>query len=333
MKANQRVPAPRGRRTHSFGSTWRWSRGKLLLWMFYNQTIAFADAGIGKCRLRRHSRPSYTWSHVLSWRNNSADNRGNAESRSVPVPSLAKHLGRKPMWKKLILVLVVCVLTPRLGNGQDAKAVLDGVAKSMGEVKSLQYAGSGANYSFGQDVSPGTPWPRFNLKSYTRTLDYDTPAMRDEFVRTQADPGARGGGGIPLVGEQRQLQAVSGTQAWNQVGDAIPTAQLAAVNDRLHQLWITPHGVIKAAMKHNATVEPQTEPGKKLTIISFAVPGQVKVKAFVDERNLVEKVASWNTNPVLGDVLTETIYADYKDFGGVQFPTKNHAETSGIPYP
>ena len=96
--------------------------------------------------------------------------------------------------------------------------------------------------------------------------------MRDEFVRTQADPGARGGGGIPLVGEQHQLQAVSGTQAWNQIGDAIPTAQLAAVNDRLHQLWITPHGVIKAAMKHNATVEPQTEPGKKLTIISFAVP-------------------------------------------------------------
>lgn len=235
------------------------------------------------------------------------------------------------MWKKLILVLVVCVLTPRLGNGQDAKAVLDGVAKSMGEVKSLQYAGSGANYSFGQDVSPGTPWPRFNLKSYTRTVDYDTPAMRDEFVRTQADPGARGGGGIPLVGEQRQLQAVSGTQAWNQIGDAIPTAQLAAVNDRLHQLWITPHGVIKAAMKHNATVEPQTEPGKKLTIISFAVPGQVKVKAFVDERNLVEKVASWNTNPVLGDVLTETIYADYKDFGGVQFPTKITQKQAGFP--
>ena len=35
MKANQRVPAPRGRRTHSFGSTWRVSRGKLLLWTFF----------------------------------------------------------------------------------------------------------------------------------------------------------------------------------------------------------------------------------------------------------------------------------------------------------
>src|SRR5712691_1802009 len=236
------------------------------------------------------------------------------------------------MWKKLIFVFVILgVLMPRLSHGQEAKAVLEGVAKAMGDVKSLQYTGSGANFSFGQNVAPGTPWPRFNLKSYTRTLDYDTPAMRDEFVRTQADPGARGGGGIPLVGEQRQLQAVSGTQAWNQVGENPPAPALAAVADRLNQLWITPHGVIKAAIKHNATVEAQTEGGKKMTAISFAVPGQIKVKALVNERNLIEKVESWITNPVLGDMLTETIYADYKDFGGVQFPTKITQKQEGFP--
>src|SRR5437899_1937775 len=137
------------------------------------------------------------------------------------------------MWTKLIVALAVFVLMPGPGNGQDPKAVVDGVAKSMGDVKSLQYAGSGANYSFGQNVAPGTPWPRFNLKSYTRTVDYDTPAMRDEIVRTQADPAARGGGGIPLVGEQRQLQAVSGAYAWSQTGENPPGAALAAVGDRL----------------------------------------------------------------------------------------------------
>src|SRR5438132_3075838 len=161
------------------------------------------------------------------------------------------------MWKKLILVLVACVLLPRLGNGQEAKAVLDGVAKAMGDVKSLQYMGSGANFAFGQNVAPGAPWPRFNVKSYTRSVNYDTPAMRDEIVRTQAEPGARGGGGIPLVGEQRQLLMVSGTHAWNQVGENPPAPALAAVADRLHQLWITPHGVLTAAMKNNATAQTQ----------------------------------------------------------------------------
>ena len=226
------------------------------------------------------------------------------------------------MRMKWILVLVALALMPRLGNGQDSKGVLDGVAKAMGDPKSLQYTGSGANFSFGQSVSPGTPWPRFNLKSYTRSINYDTPAMRDEFIRTQADPAARGGGGIPLVGEQRLLQAVSGTDAWNQVGENPPTAAVAAVGDRLHQLWMTPHGVIKAAIQHNATVETQTIGGKKMTVISFAVPGQLKVKAFVNEHNLVERVESWSTNAVLGDMVTETTYADYKDFGGVQFPTR-----------
>src|SRR4029450_8678909 len=180
-------------------------------------------------------------------------------------------------------------------------------------------------------VAPGTPWPRFNVKSYTRSVDYDTPAMRDEIVRTQAEPGARGGGGRTLGGGQRQNLMVSGTYAWNQVGENPPAPALAAVADRLYQLWITPHGGVKAAMKHNATVQAQTEGGKKMTTLSFAVPGQFKVKALVNDKNLVEKVASWNTNPVIGDVLTETTYADYKDFGGVQFPTKITQKQGGNP--
>ena len=52
-------------------------------------------------------------------------------------------------------------------------------------MKSLQYTGSGANFAFGQNPSPGAPWPRFNAKSYTRMVNYDTLAMRDEIVRTR----------------------------------------------------------------------------------------------------------------------------------------------------
>ena len=40
------------------------------------------------------------------------------------------------MWKKLIFVsIILCVLMPRLGHGQEAKAVLEGVAKAMGDVQ------------------------------------------------------------------------------------------------------------------------------------------------------------------------------------------------------
>jgi len=234
------------------------------------------------------------------------------------------------MWKKLIFVLVImCVLIPRLSDGQEAKAVLEGVAKAMGDVKTLQYTGSGTNNAVGQSAAPGVPWPRFNVKSFTRTINYDTVSMRDELVRTQAENPPRGGGGQPVLGEGRQNMAVSGTYAWNQMGETITPNWAPA--DREYQLWLTPHGVMKAAMAHNATAQTKTEGGKKLTTIAFMVPGKFKAHAHVNERNLIEKVESWQTNPVLGDTLTETTYADYKAFDGVQFPTKITQKQGGFP--
>ena len=196
------------------------------------------------------------------------------------------------------------------------------------DVKSLQYSGSGTMFALGQNPSPGTPWVRYNAKSYTRTINYDTVSMRDDLIRTQGEQPPRGAAFV--IGEQRQILVVSGTHAWGQVGETINPA-LAAVDDRLHQLWITPHGVIKAAMAHNATVQARTEGGKKLTAIAFVVPGKLKVNALVNEGNLVEKVESWSTNPVLGDMLTETTYTDYKAFDGVQFPTKITQKQGGFP--
>ena len=226
------------------------------------------------------------------------------------------------MWKKLIFVLVImCLFMPGLGHGQDAKKALAGVTKAMGDPKSLQYTASGTLWQLGQSPYPGAPWPRFNIKSQTRTVNYDTVSMRDEVVRTQGENPPRGGGVQPIIGEQRQILLLSGTHAWNQAGENVVPAP-AAVADRLQQLWLTPHGVLKAAMAHKATVKAQTAGGKKMTVISFAVPGQLKVKALVNGKNLIEKVEAWSPNPVLGDMLTETTYTDYKDFGGVQFPTK-----------
>jgi glyoxylase-like metal-dependent hydrolase (beta-lactamase superfamily II) len=236
------------------------------------------------------------------------------------------------MWKTLTLALVVLLFLPQIGQTQEAKSVLEGVSKAIGatDVKSIQYSGSGTIFAVGQSPTPGTPWPRFNVKSYSRVIDYETASLRDEIVRTQAENPPRGGGGQPVRGEQRQVLLVSGTHAWNQPGDTATPTPLA-VPDRLHQLWITPHGVIKAAMTHNATVQVRTEGGKQLTTISFTAPRQFKATAFVNDQNLVEKVESWVPNPVLGDMAVETTYSDYRDFDGVKFPTKIAQKQGGFP--
>jgi glyoxylase-like metal-dependent hydrolase (beta-lactamase superfamily II) len=235
------------------------------------------------------------------------------------------------MWKTLLIAIAIAALMPQVGACQDAKAILDGVAKAMGatDVKTIQYSGSGSTFAPGQSAAPGAPWPRFNAKNFIRTINYDTASMRDEILRTQAEDPPRGGGGQPVRGEQRQIQVVSGAYAWNQMAETTTPTWVGA--DREYQLSLTPHGIIKAAMAHNATAQTKTEGGKKLTIIAFTVPGKFKANVLVNENNLIEKVESWHTHPVLGDTLTETTYADYKAFDGVQFPTKITQKAGGFP--
>jgi glyoxylase-like metal-dependent hydrolase (beta-lactamase superfamily II) len=212
------------------------------------------------------------------------------------------------------LVAVVVLLFPLAAGAQDAS--LDQVAKAMGGaagVKSIQYSGSGVNFQVGQNYSPDLPWPRFIVKSYTRAVNYETAALRDELVRLQGEDPPRGGGGQPVRGEQRQILVVNGDFTWTVTGDAVNPTPVALI-DRQLQLWTTPHGVVKAAMANKATVQGRA--------ISFTVPGKFRVKATVDAQNLVERIEAVAPHAVLGDVPVDIRYSDYKDFSGVKFPTK-----------
>ena len=215
----------------------------------------------------------------------------------------------------IALMAVLVLLSPVTGYAQDGRAALEAVAKAMGAggVKSIQYSGSGVNFQVGQNFSPDTPWPRFVVKSYTRNVNYENASIRDELVRTQGENPPRGGGGQPVAGEQRQIFVASGDFAWNVVGEAANPAPVALV-DRQLQLWTTPHGLVKAAMANNATVQGRT--------ISFTAPGRFRVQATIDAQNLVEKIDAVAPHAVLGDVAVEIRYSDYKDFAGVKFPTK-----------
>jgi len=229
---------------------------------------------------------------------------------------------RKPIG--VVLTAVLVLVAPLVADAQDGRAALEGVAKAMGApgVKSIQYSGNGVNFAVGQNYTPDLPWPRFVVKSYTRMVSYETAAIRDELVRTQGENPARGGGGQPVQGEQRQNFAARGDFAWNVVGDATNPTPVALL-DRQLQLWTTPHGVVKMAMASNATVQGNT--------ISFTAPGRFRVRATVNSQNLIEKIDAVVPNAVLGDMPVEIQYSDYKDFSGVKFPMKIRQTIGGHP--
>jgi glyoxylase-like metal-dependent hydrolase (beta-lactamase superfamily II) len=231
---------------------------------------------------------------------------------------------------RLTLSMAVLAFVPIAAFGVDATGVLKRASTAMGAtgLKSIRYTAEGTGYTFGQAYTPGAPWPKINVHNQTRTIDYDTASMREEFTLSRAEP--RGGGGYPLAGQQRNDQYVSGDFAWNQAGNA-PAPGPRFVTDRVHQLWITPHGVIKAALRNNATLDWRTQDGKSLAAVSFTQPGRFAATAFIDENYLVQRVESRLPDPVLGETTAVTRYSDYRDFGGVKFPARIEQSQGGHP--
>jgi glyoxylase-like metal-dependent hydrolase (beta-lactamase superfamily II) len=208
-----------------------------------------------------------------------------------------------------------------------ASDVLARASTAMGaaQVKSIRYAGEGEGFTFGQPYLPTGPWPKVSYHAVVRTVDYEAGAMRDEVTLSRAEP--RGGGGYPLAGQQRNDQFVSGEFAWNVVGGNVaPGSRFVA--DRVHQLWITPHGALKAAQRHGATLTAGEGGTQRL---AFTHPGRLRATLTLDAQGLVTQVDSTYPDPVLGDTAVRTTYGDYKDFGGVKFPTRIRQSAGGQP--
>jgi glyoxylase-like metal-dependent hydrolase (beta-lactamase superfamily II) len=189
---------------------------------------------------------------------------------------------------------------------------LAAAADAMGarSLNTIQYTGSGLQFGFGQAFEPGGRWPRFVQRSYTASINYQTPSMRLTAVRMQGESPPRGGATQPVSGDQRFVNLVSDKYAW-QEGGAQAAPNPGAVSDRLLQLWTTPHGVIKAALANSARVEGNA--------ISFTVGGRA-IKATLNAQNLVDKVTYLSSAEVVGDYPIEISYSDYADFGGIKFP-------------
>jgi len=217
------------------------------------------------------------------------------------------------------LATVVMILVPPVALAQDAKSVIDAASKAMGvdTLRTVEYSGSGSDFVYGQAYSPTSPWPRFTDKTYTRQIDFQTPASRMDRVRMQAENPPRGGGQQPIRGEQMQNQTivVSASTPWVQ--------QL--------EIWMMPHAFLRAAAMNNATVKSQRAGGKAYRVLTFTGQNKAAVNGYINDQNLVERVETTIDNPLFGDTALESVYSDYKDFSGVKFPMHIVQRQGGYP--
>jgi hypothetical protein len=181
-------------------------------------------------------------------------------------------------------------------QAQDVKAILNDVARSLGaqNLKTLRYSGSGSAYLANPEGARGKPI-HVHVKSYIRELDLGTPASRAEVIRIQ---------GTPPV-EETQTTVIAATSPWETQFD----------------IWLTPFGFLKGATANNATVEKQAIKNRTFDVVKFTLHGKYEISGFIDENHLIDRIQTQVTDPVLGETLVETSFAEYKEFGGVKFPT------------
>ena len=104
--------------------------------------------------------------------------------------------------------------------------------------------------------------------------------------------------------------------------------QPALAEKRQLEIWLTPHGCLKAALAPGANpiAVERNEQGKgRIIAVSFMALGKYRVQCAINDKNLVDRVQTWFANPVVGDLYYEFVLTNYKDFGGVMLPTNFHA--------
>jgi len=234
------------------------------------------------------------------------------------------------MHKSLYTAVGLAVALSGAGCGSLQTQGLQAASEASGadSIKSIEFSGAGRWYQFGQAPNPDLSWPPFDVKNFTADINYDTASARVQITRSQiVEPGRV----RPAPVEQKVDQYVSGGIARNvaAAGNAAPapSAQPAAVEERLAEIWASPQGFLKAAQANNAT----SKTVDNATEVAFTLGDKYRYVGTINANNQLERVQTWIDNPVLGDTLVETRYSDYKDFGGVQFPSHIVRNQGGYP--
>lgn len=227
----------------------------------------------------------------------------------------------------LAALLVGCASAP---PAPDTATLLRQADQALGasSLKTLTITATGSGGVFGQAWQPELAWPRVNVSQFSRSFDFDNNAIREDYARSRAEP--NGGGAIPLMGqgEQRVSGFARDRFAWNAAGQGAAPAPVA-LDQRLHDLWTSPHGAVMAAQLYGATTGTKSEGGQHFSTFSYRIPGVLSATAWVDAGGLITRIDSTMPHPVLGDTPVLTRFSGYQRFGGIQFPMRIEQSQGG----
>ena len=232
----------------------------------------------------------------------------------------------------------------------DPTPLLAAAAKEIGEanLRCITFSGTGYGGAVGQTVENAVniDWPRIDsLANYTRTINWETGTSIETFDRKPGlNPASWKYGlgwqdGTPTQSAARQTHIVNGRFAWHIDGDGAPVAVPPELAE-LYQLdlWMNPHGFIKAARLPGANPVAlwrweQIEKGRdgnvvapeKVHVVAITVLGKYRMDATINSQNQIQRIKTTFNEPALGDFNIEHESTNQMMFGDVKWPTNWHS--------
>jgi hypothetical protein len=192
----------------------------------------------------------------------------------------------------------------------EALGMVRGVQRRMDSINTVEFSGTGNL----RVPEPGGQWARYELTDLTVGMSYYIPAMRWDMTRSAADGST-----------QRIIRVVRNDRAWDEtlpgVGATLAGGQTAS---RQRQIWLTPHGIIRAAVAAEADKPGSVSAGNvdgqtTLTVVVDGTP----ITTTLDADFRPERVGMDIDHPVLGRTRLEAAYSGYVDWPllDVYFPS------------
>ncbi len=227
-------------------------------------------------------------------------------------------------WLAMFAVMMSGACTQRTPEQQivnDAAEALGGSNRVLA-VRTLVIEGAGTQGNLGQDMRPDATGQAFNITDYRRSVDVAAGRARVEQTRTPNFAYFQG------AAPQKQVLGLDGDVGYNVAanGNATRVANLVA-DDRRAEIYHHPLTSVRAALDPKAQLA-RVGTMDNQSAVSVTTPSGFKFTLAVDiTTKLPTRVVSMGYNANLGDVATETSFANYQDVNGLRLPARITTKT------
>ena len=218
----------------------------------------------------------------------------------------------------LCLWSISLFLTASPTAAQSGRGIVERAAQAMGgtrqvlAVKTIMLRGSGENYNLGQNVTPESELPLYNVTSYVRVIDFRNGRWRQDQTREPKFATSNTNPQRQRIGYDRIAYDITSDTSMRGLG-------LRPTLDRRAEIIYHPIGFIQAALKRGAIVDEEAVRGANRRV-RLEVDGERYTMTVDGRTNLPLSIERITANPTLGDVLLTNEFPSWYEAGEVWVP-------------